>query len=876
MTQKVMSLFLLNFQDDLGQGFTVNLTIWPDDSPNRNMIAGGNGRLPPAPEDLIRLYKAWKDAYKKYLNSYHYYLKVAGPPSTHNDPATFVLKGHDVITNLNIEQAENQKQIDYNACVSCEDQLIERFNQWLKSLESKDLKSPESLSIVEKLRHHLGQSKDAGHRILVQSNDPDLRKMPWTKWSLLKDFSRTEIGLSQHNFEQRDIKVNRQINQVRILTILGKDANIKGEIEKLAKNNNIDIRIVTNLAELDEPLWREPWDIIIFNGHSNSEHGTTGEFSLSETEKLTISNLRGHFNQAIERGLKLVIFNSCDGLGLAHQLGEGEKLYLSQVIVMRELLPAPVAPIFLGYLFEEFTQGVSLYEAMRLTKERLRPLEKTQYPGISALPVICQNPTESSLFWGDFTPAKPTAIIPENLPNLTKIKFVGRENDLINLQEKLQTTDQPLAITAVAGMSGMGKTELANQYAHQHFNDYPGGICWLLGQMGKGKISLLTELSFFVQNKFNLILPDDLGGEEKIVAYCWEHWSGEGNVLVILDDVKNYQEVEPFLPRNKRFKILLTTQIDFSSNADVETYHLERLSREKSLELLESFVGEERLEKNRDIFTQLCEFLGDLPLGLVLAGQYLKELPKLPVVKYWENIQGKKITHDSLNPGNNVSRSEQTRRGIRAAFQLTWERIGEIEGVQELAVYFSLYALAPIPCEINWEEENAEELERALQTLRQWHILEERSENIYEIHALMRHFLQEKLTELDRGQELKRQFVGLMLNVAEKIDYALTNEIIAQVSPYIEHITEVARNYPDDLLGDFRESLITPYVRLGNFYQGQSFYEPAEFWLKQGLSLAAANFPDDHTDIATCCSYLAGLYESQGRYEDAKPLYLRA
>ena len=187
MTQKVMSLFLLNFQGDLGQGFTVNLTIWPDDSPNRNWIAGGDGRLPPAPEDLIALYKAWKDAYKKYLNSYHYYLKVAGPPSTHNDPATFVLKGHDVITNLNIEQAEYQKQIDYKACVSCEDQLIERFNQWLKSLESKDLKSPESLSIVEKLRHHLGQSKDAGHRILVQSNAPNLRKMPWTKWSLLED-----------------------------------------------------------------------------------------------------------------------------------------------------------------------------------------------------------------------------------------------------------------------------------------------------------------------------------------------------------------------------------------------------------------------------------------------------------------------------------------------------------------------------------------------------------------------------------------------------------------------------------------------------------------------------------------------------------------
>jgi WD40 repeat protein len=456
MTRKVMSLFLLNFQGDLGQGqdFTVNLTIWPGDSPSLNMIAGADGRLPPAP-DLIILYKAWKDAYGKYLNSYHDYLRIVGLSSTHNDPATFALKRRAVITNPDIEQAENQKQIDYNACVSCENQLIERFNQWLKSLESKDLKSPEFLSIVERLRHHLGQSKDAGHRILVQSNDPDLRKMPWTKWNLLNDFSRTEIGLSQLNFEKRDIKVNRQINKIRILAILGKPANIQGEIEKLAEDNNIDIIIVTNLPELDKPLWRESWDIIIFNGHSNTEHGTTGEFSLSETEKLTISKLRGHFNQAIERGLKLVIFNSCDGLGLAHQLGEGEKLYLSQVIVMRELLPAPVAPIFLGYFFEEFIKGVSLYEAMRLTKDRLLPLE-TQYPGISALPVICQNPVANTLHWFDL-------VIPPNpYQGLSAFQekdaalFFGRETFTNQLVKVVETKK----LVAVIGASGSGKSSV--------------------------------------------------------------------------------------------------------------------------------------------------------------------------------------------------------------------------------------------------------------------------------------------------------------------------------------------------------------------------------------------------------------------------------
>jgi len=442
-----MSLCLLNFQGDFGQGFTVNLKIWPGDSPSLNMIAGADGRLPPAP-DLIILYERWKDAYGKYLSSYHNYLEIVGLSSTDNGPATFAIKGRAVATNAsNIQQAENQKQEDYNACVSWENKLIERFNQWLKSLEFS--------KVIETLRQYLGQAKDVGHRILIQSNDPHLRKMPWTKWDLLKDFSRTEIGLISPNFEKRDIKINRQINKIRILTILGKDANIQGEIEKLA-TTNIEIRIVTNLAELDEPLWREYWDIIIFNGHSKTEHGTTGEFVLSDTEKLTISNLRGHFNQAIEWGLKLVIFNSCDGLGLAHQLGEGEKLYLSQVIVMRELLPAPVAPIFLGYFFEEFIKGVSLYEAMRLTKDRLLPLEKTQYPGISALPVICQNPVANPLHWFDLV------ITPNPYQGLSAFQekdaalFFGRKTFTNQLIKVVETKK----LVAVIGASGSGKSSV--------------------------------------------------------------------------------------------------------------------------------------------------------------------------------------------------------------------------------------------------------------------------------------------------------------------------------------------------------------------------------------------------------------------------------
>jgi len=36
----------------------------------------------------------------------------------------------------------------------------------------------------------------------------------------------------------------------------------------------------------------------------------------------------------------------------------------------------------------------------------------------------------------------------------------------------------------VAGMGGVGKTELAMKYAYQHEANYPGGICWFNARQG--------------------------------------------------------------------------------------------------------------------------------------------------------------------------------------------------------------------------------------------------------------------------------------------------------------------------------------------------------------------------------------------------------
>ena len=162
--------------------------------------------------------------------------------------------------------------------------------------------------------------------------------------------------------------------------------------------------IEPTIPELYNCLWNGTWDIVFFAGHSKTLE-RQGILYLNSQDQLTIEQLRHGFRQAIASGLQLAIFNSCDGLGLAEELGQ---LSLPQSIVMRLPVPDGIAQQFIKYLLQAYAEGDSLYLSMRKAREQLQSWEN-QFPCASWIPVIYQNPAVIPPQWSDFTP-QPTSI----------------------------------------------------------------------------------------------------------------------------------------------------------------------------------------------------------------------------------------------------------------------------------------------------------------------------------------------------------------------------------------------------------------------------------------------------------------------------------
>lgn len=350
------------------QGFpTVTVQLWSDCDSVPLQFSG----MLPAAAGLLLLYERWQ-AYYRVLNG------NLGLRKSQSAPAIEIEE--DDITHVS--------SADFDAlCIK----LKKQFNAWL-SVSS-------FVNVERQLRTHLSASSQM--QLIVEASDASVRRFPWHLWDFLEDYRQAEVAIAPLEHRRNEMTPYKQKTGVRILSILGDTTGIEVSKDRALLKNLADVDAVVldepSRVKLDECLWDEQgWDILFFAGHSASlGGGTSGQIKINATESLSIAQLKYGLQAAIKKGLRLAIFNSCDGMGLAKALAD---LHIPYLIVMREPIPDQVAQAFLMNFFRAFATGIPFHLAVREARERLQGMEG-QFPCASWLPVLCQNPTSGSLSW---------------------------------------------------------------------------------------------------------------------------------------------------------------------------------------------------------------------------------------------------------------------------------------------------------------------------------------------------------------------------------------------------------------------------------------------------------------------------------------------
>jgi AAA ATPase domain len=315
--------------------------------------------------------------------------------------------------------------------------LLHAFNHWGES--------PQFAKIAKAIC-----DRSENLRVTISTECEELRKLPFHKWSLFPD--GTEVTFS--GVEAKEPDRTRHPDKIRILVILGDTTGINiEEDEKMIKQYCGKDAELVFLAQPDRSKLTATladangWDIIFFSGHSEA-----GQISINPAEDLTMAELKDVLAPAIAKRVQIFIFNSCDGLKLAPDL---EKLSIDRLIVMRELIPDPIAPEFLKSFLKAFTGGEQFDDAVKSARQQLVKLEDT-YPYVSWLPIVIQNRLVASPTWQSLgkirSPYKGLAAFTE----ADRDYFYGRDEIVAKLLHEVYK--HPLV--PIIGASGSGKSSI--------------------------------------------------------------------------------------------------------------------------------------------------------------------------------------------------------------------------------------------------------------------------------------------------------------------------------------------------------------------------------------------------------------------------------
>ena len=338
-------------------------------------------------------------------------------------------------------------------------------------------------------------------------------------------------------------------------------------------------------------------------------------------------------------------------------------------------LPAGQVPGILRSLVYRDLFGLPEEEALRVL------LETARGPG---------RPGQAPAFPGRGTPGQLSSLggirprLPGSLPWVWNVPprnaaFIGRDMLLVAVREALLAGDRAV-VQALHGMGGVGKTQLAIEYAHRFANGYDA-VWWIPAEQA-GLISNQVAALAAALGCTDRDAPVTVAAGAVLAEL-----RARGRWLLLFDNAEEAGDLVPWLPGGTSGHVLITTRTSGWDEIAARPVEVDVFVRPESTAILRGRVRG-LAEVDADA---LATELGDLPLAVAQAASYMAE-SGMPAADYLHLVRTR--AGQVLDQGHVLSYP----RSLAGAIQLTMEKLARDDpAAAQLAQICAFLAPEPIP-----------------------------------------------------------------------------------------------------------------------------------------------------------------------------------
>lgn len=476
----------------------------------------------------------------------------------------------------------------------------------------------------------------------------------------------------------------------------------------------------------------------------------------------------------------------------------------------------------------------------------------------------------------------PGELLSFNLPRQDH-QFIGREQLVQELYSKLHQPDiksetTSLAISACAGLGGIGKTQLALYYAHHTKHPYTFKI-WFpaenLEQLRQKYLEFAKSLGY----------PEKGLAIETAIPFV-NHWlATHPGWLLVYDNVESYEAIAPFMPQKGGHIILTTRNRSWPEKFKMLTVDV--MTEEDSLNLLKSLVNQNIKVQGKNEAKELVKLLGYLPLAIAQAGAYMQQTQTTVdnYLKLYKNYESDFLKGTPLPQDNTSSIARTWNISFNALIQ---DSDNQQEKSLEIELLRACSYLAPEKISrqllLTWFQKAHPELPQAelvlnklIAKLWKYSLINFDGVDYITVHRLVQTVLRHQYQE---NKQIKKEWYDVLLMAIHQEFNRKTQTIMDELRQenLLSHLQSLVTHYDLIWPNSNHSKLYLSEILddLGAVFGRLAISKTAMLYYKRSLDLKEQYYGKNSLNITNTVTNLGMIYRTLGDAREGKELLERA